>query len=60
MSTAKEVYKGPSRGSKGGDSGLEIFWLIAVLPGEPLLAATGDAERSRLESDLVAEAEGLL
>ena len=37
MSAAKEVYCGPSRGSKGGDSGLGMFWLMAVLAGEPLL-----------------------
>ena len=54
------MYCGPSRGSRGGDSGLGILWLEAVLAGEPLLAATGDAERSRLESGLDAEAEGLL
>ena len=33
---------------------------MAVLVGEPLLAATGDTERSRLESDFVVEAEGIL
>ena len=59
MSAANDVYCGPSRGSRGGDSGLGIFWLVALLAGEPLLAATGDAEKSHLESGLDAEAEGL-
>ena len=54
MSAANDVYCGPSRGSRGGDSGLGIF------AEEPLLTATGDAERSRLEGGLDAEAEGLL
>ena len=60
MSVAKNVYCGPSRGSRGGDSSLGMLWLEAVLAGEPLLAATGDADGSRLVSGLDAEAEGLL
>ena len=60
MLAAKEVYKGPSRGSKGGDSGLGIGCRTTVLAGEPLLAATGETERSTLESDRTKEAEGLL
>ena len=55
-----EVYCGPSRGSRGGGSGLGILWLEAILAGEPLLAATGDADGSHLASGLDAEAEGLL
>ena len=37
-----------------------MTWLEIVLAGEPLLAATGDADGSRLEGGLDVEAEGLL
>ena len=37
-----------------------MFWLEAVLAGEPLLAAAGDGDASHLEGGLDREAEGLL
>ena len=60
MSAAKDVYCGPSRGSRGGDSCLGRLRLEAVLAGEPLLAATGEVDSSLLVSRLVVEAEGPL
>ena len=35
-----------------------MIWLEVVLAGEPLLAATWDGDRSRLEASLDVEAEG--
>ena len=49
-----------SRCFKTGDSPLGRCWLTVVLAGEPLLAATGDTERSTLESGHTEEADALL
>ena len=55
------MYCGPSsRCSKTGDSPLGRGWLAVVLAGEPLLAATGDAEHSTLESCHTEEVDVLL